>query len=258
MAASSENMNARVKNSFQGVEVASSNSAKTYNSASQSMEISNKRLMLTTAGMMANGIQLSDIFDRMNKGQLDVGKGSVMLALNFLQLAAEVSTLNSAYGTKIALQTASVAGDLREAASKAAETAVRWASVAAKTAENVASAIADALMGPYGWAILAGATVAAAGGIALANQVPHAAQGAVFDRPTLALVGEGGETEIVSPMSKMREAVGDELSNFNSEESVNLTVIVQGAKNYSEAYNGAFAGASKALDMDRLRRQGLA
>src|SRR5512140_2912991 len=185
MAASSENMNTRVKNSFQGVEAASSNSAKSYYSASQSMEISNKRFMLTSAGMMANGIQLSDIFDRMNKGQLDVGRGSVMLALNFLQLAAEVSTLNSAYGTKIALQTASVAGDLREAASKAAETAGRWGSVAAKTAENVASAIADALMGPYGWAILAGATVAAAGGIALATQVPHAAQGGIFDSPTL-------------------------------------------------------------------------
>jgi len=51
-------------------------------------------------------------------------------------------------------------------------TFVEWAHVAALKAKATALAIVNALSGPWGWAILAGATAAAAIGIALATRIP--------------------------------------------------------------------------------------
>jgi len=42
-------------------------------------------------------------------------------------------------------------------------------------------------------------------------QIPELADGALVNSPTLAIVGEGGEPEVVSPVSKMRDVVRSEL-----------------------------------------------
>lgn len=148
------------------------------------METSYKSLMVTTAGLIGNSVQLGDIMDRMAKGQLDVGKGALMLSMNFLQLISQLSTLNTTYGKKIAVQATSIALDIKEAAadvgaaiSKGVHTAASWALTAAKKAEIIALGIANTLSGPYGWAILAGAAAAAVGVYALAESIPSKQSG---------------------------------------------------------------------------------
>lgn len=107
--------------------------------------------MTTSAGLIANSVQLGDIMDRMAKGQMDLGRGAVMLTMNFLQLASQVYALMTA---------------------EWAEAAASWAVTIAKKAEAVALGIVHALSAPWGWAILAGAAVAAAGVYALAESIP--------------------------------------------------------------------------------------
>jgi len=67
---------------------------------------------------------------------------------------------------------ASIAAHISHAAYVAASTLAEWAHTAALQAKAIALAIANALMGPYGWVILAGAAAAAAAGIALATRIP--------------------------------------------------------------------------------------
>lgn len=55
-------------------------------------------------------------------------------------------------------------------------TAAEWALVFAQKARAIASAIAHALAGPTGWALLAGAAAAAGIGLALAGKIPEASQ----------------------------------------------------------------------------------
>jgi hypothetical protein len=101
------------------------------------MDVSYRRLALTSAGLIANSIQLGDIMQRMATGQMDVGRGALMLAMNFLQLASQI-----------------------------------WVVVGAEHARAIAHGIANALEGPVGWAILAGAVGAAIVGTALAASIP--------------------------------------------------------------------------------------
>jgi hypothetical protein len=145
--------------------------------ASTGMDIGFRRLALTTAGMMMNGIQLADIMDRMAKGQMDLGRGAVMLALNFLQLASQI-----------------------------------WLIVGAEHARAIAHAVANALSGPWGWAILAGAAAAAAIGIGLASQIPKAAGGGIITSPTILLAGERGP-EVIAPLNQVIRGRG--LSTVN-------------------------------------------
>jgi len=106
-------------------------------SASNAMDVSYRRLALTTAGLIANSIQLGDIMGRMAAGQLDLSRGAAMLALNFLQLASQI-----------------------------------WVVVGAEHARAIAHGIANALAGPGGWMILGMAAAAAATAIALAAEIP--------------------------------------------------------------------------------------
>ena len=138
-----------------------------YRLGSEQAELSSKRLMLTTAGLIGNSVQLGDIIDRIAKGQMDLGRGALMLGMNFLQLASQI-----------------------------------WVVVGAENARAIAHSVANAVSGPRGWAILAGAAAAAAVGIGLAGQIPRAAEGAVIDRPTLLLAGEAGKEWYV-PDSKV-------------------------------------------------------
>ncbi len=187
-------------NAFKNIGDASTQMGQKISQSSQQASLSQKQLMLTSASLISNGIQLGDIMDRMVNGQLDVGKGTMLLVANLLQLAAQMSIINTAYGVNIGLQVSKIAGSIREAAAT-------WIATAADKAHAIALAIKNALSGPVGWAILAGAAVAAAVGIGLASQIPKAASGAVFSKPTIAWVGEGGETEIVSPVSLLRRTV---------------------------------------------------
>jgi hypothetical protein len=83
--------------------------------------------------------------------------------------------------------------------------------------------------------------------LALTNQIPHAATGGVFDKPTIALVGEGGETEIVSPESKLRAIFNN--SNRSENRSVINTFHIYETKNAQDT-------AEKTLDL--LKRNGAA
>jgi hypothetical protein len=125
--------------------------------SSGAMEISQRRLMLVSAGLIMNSVQLADIFDRMAKGQMDIGRGALMLAMNFLQLASQI-----------------------------------WVVVGAENARAIAHSIANALSGPAGWAILAGAAAAVGVGFALASQIPSKQYGGSIETtgPYLLHAGE--------------------------------------------------------------------
>jgi hypothetical protein len=127
---------------FQQIGVAAEGMAGKVASSSGAMEISQRRLMLVSAGLIMNSVQLADIFDRMAKGQMDIGRGALMLAMNFLQLASQI-----------------------------------WVVVGAENARAIAHSIANALSGPGGWAILAGAAAAVSVGFALASQIPSRHEG---------------------------------------------------------------------------------
>jgi hypothetical protein len=66
-------------------EVASKVSANT-----NTMDMSYRRLALTTAGIITNSVQLADIMHRMATGQMDAARGALMLGMNLLQLAAQI------------------------------------------------------------------------------------------------------------------------------------------------------------------------
>jgi len=158
-----------------------------YEEQGRRMDITNRRLMLTTAGLITNSVQLADIMGRMASGQMDLGRGALMLAMNFLQLGSQLVLLDTAYKglittkiTNIALSAKEVAGDIAAAGAKAIHTAATWAQVLAEKALAVARAIAHALSGPWGWAILAGAAAAAGIGLGLAASIPtHHYEGVV-------------------------------------------------------------------------------
>lgn len=227
-----------------------------YRLGSDQAELSSKRLMMTTAGLIGNSVQLGDIMDRMAKGQMDVGRGAVMLGMNFLQLGSQLATLNASYGAKIGLQSVSIAGDVREAAvaglnaiANAGLTLEYWASVAALKAKIVASTIANALS-PEGWVLLAAGVAAAAVGVSLASQVPHASEGAMVDRPTLLLAGEAGR-EWVVPDRQVKS-----LSSYMANTTSNARTVYAPITIFEAKDAAATAKAVKAA-LEEAEREGI-
>lgn len=212
------------------------------------INVNYKTLMFTTAGVIANSVQLGDIMDRMSKGQMDVGRGAVMLGINFLQLGGQIYLLYTRYGEKIAAQAASIAGDISEAASAEAHAvaegvraaaivvsstahgifnaikestividaaaaasavahavaegirqAALWASVIAENAMAVASAIAESVasLGVAVPIIIAATAAVAVGILAAQGNIPHFAEGAIVETPTIALIGERGPEAVI-------------------------------------------------------------
>lgn len=175
--------------------------------SSKKSEVSYRSLMMTSAGLIANSVQLGDVMDRMVKGQMDVTRGAIMLGMNFLQLGGQIYMLYTHYGklitakiTHLALSIQERAADYAAAISKGAHTIASWALTAAEHARAIAHTVANALAGPVGWAILAGAVAAAGVGIALAASIPSKQGGGLISetKPYLLHVGErllrAGET----------------------------------------------------------------
>ena len=81
-------------------------------------------------------------------------------------------TLTGAIVAKTSALATSIATHISHAAVVAASTLAEWAHTAALYAKAVALSIVNALLGPWGWAILAGAAAAATAGIALASRIP--------------------------------------------------------------------------------------
>jgi hypothetical protein len=81
-------------------------------------------------------------------------------------------TLTGAIAAKTSALVASIGAHVSHAASVAASTLASWAHTAALAAEAIGLAVVNALLGPWGWVILAGAAVAAATGMALASRIP--------------------------------------------------------------------------------------
>jgi hypothetical protein len=214
--------------------------------SAQHMSTNYRTLMMTSAGVIANSVQLGDIMDRMSKGQMDVGRGAIMLGMNFMQLGGQLYMLYTRYGELIAVKATNLAMDIREVASdyaavisKGAHTVATWALVAAEQARAIAHAIANALAGPWGWAILAGAAAAAAVGLSLALTIPHAQEGALVMSPNVVSVAES-EPEMIIPLSKLSTPRPSIVNHFYIQ---NPTFRTRGDLDYL---------------VDRLKRMGMA
>jgi len=176
-----ENAGDRVASSAQNMTVQMDLFGNKVKESTAQMEVSNRRLILSTAGVIANSVQLGDIMSRMASGQMDVGRGALMLGMNFLQLGAQLMVLDQAYTaviakkiTSIALGAQEVAADIAAAAAKGAHTAASWALTLAEKARAVASAIAHGVstLGVAVPLIIAAAAVATAGVLAAQASIP--------------------------------------------------------------------------------------
>ena len=79
-------------------------------------------------------------------------------------------------------------------------TSASWLVTAAEKARAIAHSIANALSGPWGWAILASSVAITAIGLTLASRIPSAATGGVAMNPTAISVAER-EPEAIIPLS---------------------------------------------------------
>jgi hypothetical protein len=164
-------------------------------SSSRQMETNYRSLMVTTAGLISNSIQLGDIMDRMAKGQLDVGKGAAMLTLNFLQLASQVYMLGKAHWAAVVAGAAHIGSMIAQKVASAALTLVEYARA---VAHFIANAVAS--MGTAVPVMLAAAAASIALGAYFAKPM---AEGGIIREPTFALIGERGP-EAVIPLPQLR------------------------------------------------------
>lgn len=121
----------------------------------------------------------------------------------------------------------------------------------ANKANNIAQAIMNTATGAttaykeYGWPV--GAAMAAlitAAGMAQVTSIQNQeytsmATGGIVDRPTHALIGEGGEKEVVSPLSKLSEYIKDAVEP--SAGQINIVVNVDGGSSKSVAEDVYYA-----------------
>lgn len=121
----------------------------------------------------------------------------------------------------------------------------------ANKANNIAQAIMNTATGAttaykeYGWPV--GAAMAAlitAAGMAQVTSIQNQeytsmASGGIVDRPTHALIGEGGEKEVVSPLSKLSEYIKDAVEP--SAGQINIVVNVDGGSSKSVAEDVYYA-----------------
>lgn len=73
--------------------------------------------------------------------------------------------------------------------------------------------------------------------------IPRLADGGVATSPTLAMIGEGRESEAVLPLSKLGDMIGGGLSGGGSSVTVNMTVNVSGSS--GDAYSDIKRGLSE-------------
>jgi hypothetical protein len=172
-----------VKAGFGEIGAASTQMGQTVQKSSRGMQTSYRSLMLQTAGLMMNTMQLGTILSMVAKGQMDVGRGALMMGMNLLQLASNI-----------------------------------WMVVGAEHARAVAHGIANALMGPAGWVILAGAAAAVVGALALSSQIPRKQIGGLIQTsgPYHLEAGErviprGGSTITFNIYGGQAQQVGDEV-----------------------------------------------
>ena len=163
--------------------------------SSVKMQTNYRSLMMVTAGVISNSVQLGDIMDRIAKGQLDLGKGALLLTMNFIQLASQIYFLSKAHWAAVAAGAAHIA---TMAAQKAASIALTLAEGARAIAHAIANAVASMGIAVPIMIAAAAAASAAIGGYLIAT---HMAEGGLVTRPTIALLGERGP-EVVMPLSR--------------------------------------------------------
>lgn len=164
--------------------------------------------------------------------------------------AKMVGLLNTAEATSAVTTTAASAARLGSIGSLVAKTAAEWAHSAAVTASNIAQAISNALQGPWGWAILAGAAAAAATAIAwVTGMIPSKQYGGpiletgpylLHAGETVLPSGNGAPTpvslaSIPNPpnldiaLSKLNDSLGSSLKNVaHAGDMIIMTSIVSG------------------------------
>jgi len=146
-------------------------------------------MLRSQAMVITQTLSLAKTMEAMAKGQLDVVSGITIMLPHILRLSAGILNLDKAMKAKITTQLMSIATDAKAAAGAIAHAigegvrqAAIWATVVAEKARAVAHAIANALSGPVGWAILAGAAVAAAVGIGIAMAIPSKQAGGPIEK----------------------------------------------------------------------------
>jgi hypothetical protein len=155
-------------------------------------------LLRTQASVLTQSLSMTHILDEVAKGHMNVASAATVLIPHLLRMSAGIYRIIDAYGDKIAAQTVSIAGDVKEAAvamahavAEGVRQAALWLTTAATKAYAIAQAIADSLS-PEGWLVLAGAAAAAAVGVGLAMTIPSKAEGGPITQtgPIIAHAGE--------------------------------------------------------------------
>jgi len=152
------------------------------------------------------------------------------LGLGVAHLSTAALSLESTWNRVAEGQMSVVEGALRSIPALVSLSSAIWTVVTADKARAVASAIASAISSGGATIPLIAASAAAGAGIALAAtaSIPSMATGAVVTEPIVALIGEGGEPEIVSPESKLREIFSETVNTSTKPMTNYVTIYVQG------------------------------
>jgi hypothetical protein len=178
------------------------------------MDVSYKRLALSMASIIANGVQLGNIMSQMASGQMDVGKGALMLAMNFLQLGGALLAVNKEYWAQIAVMAIVFSQRLAHIALLIAE---KVAALAAAVAHGILASVMS-----LGTLIPVIAAAAIAGAIAvLAAQalIPSRQYGGPIERTGPYLLHAG---EYVIPAGSKTSNITINIYGVNKEASEDL------------------------------------
>lgn len=141
------------------------------------------------------------------------GIGASLRIITMVQdFAKAVGLLNTVEGVSATTTAAADAARSASLGSYVASTLAAWGHAAAVQASNIAQAIASALTGPYGWAILAGAAIAAATALAwitgaipskqyggpVLETGPYLLHAGEYVTPSAASTSAGGGTTIIN------------------------------------------------------------
>lgn len=241
----------QVTSGFQRIGESAANMGTRTNTSFTSMAWDYRTLAFNISGLGLHALSLSNTMEQLRKGQIDSGEAAMRFGINLLgvsghvaMLARSLSQLEAASWLVTAAENArAVAHSLADAAQlgflKIASTVVGWLTAIqvsswqvtiAEHARGIAHTIANALSGPAGWAILAGAAAAAGIGIGLVASIPSRQYGGFIEKTGPYLLHAG---EFVVP-------AGSKTSN--------ITINIYGVTSPRETADAV---------VDRLRRAGL-
>jgi len=214
------------------------------NAAAKDLQLAQERYQVATerAEMMQGNLN-----EAIMQSALTVIPSLITMIAN---ISADSDSWNKIKEASIILDAKQAAGAVAHAAAEGGRQVAIWATVVAEKARAIAHAIANALSGPWGWAILAGAAVAAGTGIALAASIPSKQYGGLIEKTQPYLLHREEYVESIEERRHVEEVLSRVRELPSPHTSITNIVTIEGPIFRSK-------GDMDYL-VDRLKRMGMA